>query len=187
MKPGTRVSIHPWRDPRLLLGIMLVLLSTVVGAKVFAAQDSTIAYWSVASSVVVGDQVNRDDLVQTRVRLASAPASHYVRVSEELPGRFGDLVWARSVEGGALLERSALAPAGARPAAELPLSVPNGAYPLDLRTGDKVDVWVGPGQGQPKSDASELVLKAARVLSTGGASMSLTSCRRRRAASRLPH
>lgn len=149
---------------------MLVLLSTIVGAKVFAAQDDTVAYWSVSSSVAAGDEVKREDLVTTRVRLGSSSRDNYVRVDDEFPAEIGELSWARDVSAGALLDDSALVVEDEQPAGELPLNVASGSYPLDLRSGDSVDVWVGPGPGQPTADKSVLVLHTARVLSSGGES-----------------
>ena len=168
MRAAQRIAVHSWRDPRLLLGIMLVLLSTVVGAKLFEAQDDTVAYWSVRASAVAGESVQRNDLVSTRVRLGSATRGSYIQVKDEFPARISDLVWARDVSAGSLLEGSALIVDGEQAAGELPLNVASGAYPLDLRGGESVDVWVGPGPGEPAEDKSTLVLRAARVLSTGG-------------------
>ncbi len=152
---------------------MLVLVSTVIGAKAFASHDDTIAYWSIGTNVQAGDQVQRTDLVSTKVGLPSGAGAHYMRVSDEFPGELSDLVWSHDADAGVLLERSALTQAARRPAAELPLNVPSGSYPLDLHSGDKVDVWVGPGTGQPKDEGSERVLRGVRVLSTGGDSKAI--------------
>lgn len=167
MKAAQRISVHPWRDPRLLLGIMLVLLSTVIGAKVFAAQDDTVAYWSVRDSVAAGDRVKRGDLTSTRVGLDSSTGDHYVRVSDELPAMMNELVWGRDLGSGSLVDQSALVVEAERAAGELPLNVAGGSFPIDLRSGDRVDVWVGPGPGEPSEEKSARVLKAVRVLSTG--------------------
>ena len=167
MKAARRVTVHPWRDPRLILGAMLVLVSTVVGAKVFAAQDDTVAYWSVSSSVVAGDKVDKADLVASKVRLDSSARDHYVRVSDELPAGIEELTWARDLAEGELVDDSSLVVAADRSAGELPLSVATGSYPHDLRRGENVDVWVGPGPGEPPVEKSKRVLKSARVLSTG--------------------
>ncbi len=160
--------MHPWRDPRLILGVMLVLVSTIIGAKAFAAHDDTVAYWALGSSVTAGDMVERTDLVSTKVRLPSGAGSHYLRVDDEFPDELSALVWAHDTDAGVLLERSALTEVAKRPAAELPLNVRSGSYPLDLRNGDTVDVWVGPESGQSSDDGSERVLRGVRVLSTGG-------------------
>ncbi|MBC7594139.1 MAG: hypothetical protein H7288_09405 [Kineosporiaceae bacterium] len=173
MRTAQRVAVHPWRDPRLLLGIMLVLLSTVVGAKVFAARDDTVAYWSVRTSVAAGDEVKREDLMTTRVRLGSVASDYYVRTDDEFPAGISELSWARDISAGALLDKSALVVDDEQSAGELPLNVANGSFPLDLRSGDTVDVWVGPGPGQPTEGKSVLVLQAARVLSTGGGSTAI--------------
>lgn len=173
VRQARRVSVHPWRDPRLILGVMLVLASTVIGAKAFAAHDDTVAYWAVRAPVAAGDRVDRTDLTQTRVRLPSGAGSHYLRVSDEFPDELSQLEWAHDTDAGVLLERSALVESAERPAAELPLSVQNGSYPVDLRSGDTVDVWVGPGSGQSADQGSERVLRAVRVLSTGGDSKAI--------------
>lgn len=167
MKAAQRISVHPWRDPRLLLGIMLVLLSTVIGAKLFAAQDDTVAYWSLRDSVTAGDPVSRDDLTSTRVRLGSSTSGHYVRVSDEFPARIDELVWGRDLEPGSLVDKTALVVEAERAAGELPLNVAGGSFPVDLRSGDHVDVWVGPGPGEPAQEKSIRVLSTVRVLSTG--------------------
>lgn len=167
MKAAQRIAVHPWRDPRLLLGVMLVLLSTVIGAKVFAAQDDTVAYWSVRDSVTAGERVSRDDLMSTRVRLGSSTAERYVSVSDELPARMDELVWGRDLVAGSLVDQSALVVEAERAAGELPLNVASGSYPIDLRAGDHVDVWVGPGPGEPSEEKSTRVLRTVRVLSTG--------------------
>lgn len=167
MRTARRIAVHPWRDPRLLLGIMLVLLSTVVGAKIFAAQDDTVAYWSIRASVAAGDAVERENLVATRVRLGAAASDNYLRVDDEFPARIGELSWAHDARAGALVDGYAFVVDGEQSAGELPLNVASGSYPRDLRRGDSVDVWVGPGPGQSTEDLSIQVLQGARVLSTG--------------------
>ncbi len=151
-----------------MLGILLVLAATVIGAKVIAAQDNTQAFWTVRSSVAAGDRIDPKNLVQTRIHIPAELADHYFAVDDEFPADLDLLVWGRRVEGGVLVNRAAVLPADEETAAEVPLSVAVGAFPADLRRGDRVDVWVGPGQGQPAESKSERVLHAVRVLSPGG-------------------
>ncbi|MEO7894935.1 MAG: hypothetical protein ABIR57_12070 [Aeromicrobium sp.] len=119
--------------------------------------------------------MSRVDFVSTRIRVPESVAAQYVSVSDEFPAALGDLVWSHDVVAGALVERSALVPAGMRPDAELPLNVSAGSFPTDLRSGDSVDVWVGPAPGQPTNDGSKRILKAVQVLSTGGESKAIGS------------
>lgn len=167
VKPARRITVQPWRDPRLVFGVLLVLAAMVIGAKAFAAQDNTQAFWTVRSNVAAGDRIDQNDLVQTRIHVPADLADHYFAVDDEFPADLDALVWVRKVERGALVERAAVVPADERTTAELPLNVADGAFPADLRRGDRVDVWVGPGQGQPAEKESVRVLHAVRVLSAG--------------------
>ncbi len=76
-----RLRIKPWRDPRLLIGVLLILGATILGARLAAAGDDTAEYWALASSVTPGDQVTRDSLVPTRVHLISRAAGNYLRTT----------------------------------------------------------------------------------------------------------
>ena len=40
-----RLRSSRWRDPRLAVGVVLVAASVVVGARVLAAADDTVAVW----------------------------------------------------------------------------------------------------------------------------------------------
>ena len=57
-----RLRIKPWRDPRLLIGVMLILGATILGARLAAAGDDTIECWALASSVQPVDPCSRDAL-----------------------------------------------------------------------------------------------------------------------------
>ena len=164
----TRLERRPWRDPRLILGVLLVLVSTVLGAAAVAAGSSSTGYWAVRTDVRAGDPVQRSDLVRAEARLPDDAARHVIRTDEALPARFADLVWARDIGDGALVTRSALTTREAGSVTELPLAVTAGAAPTDLRRGDRVDVWVGPGPGDDATQKASRVLRDVRVVSSGG-------------------
>jgi hypothetical protein len=169
-----RLRIRPWRDPRLLIGLLLVLGATILGARLAAASDDTVEYWSVRSSVAAGDPVSRDALQATRVRLSSATKGSYVRTDEEFAAPLGELVWAHAVPEGSLVDKTSLVPRSSTTRNQLPLSVADGAAPADLDRGDLVDVWVGPGPGDEPADKARLVLESVRVVESGedGAALS---------------
>ncbi|WP_156368051.1 hypothetical protein [Aeromicrobium sp. Leaf291] len=154
---AARVRQQPWSDPRLVLGVLLVLGATVLGAYVVAAGDDTEPYWALSRDVAAGDPVERSDLVESRARLGERAAGAFLRTDQELPADLASLRWARAGRGGALVERSAMARDGAGGATELPLSVRLGAAPDDLRIGDRVDVWVGPSP-EDGAEAGEAAL-----------------------------
>lgn len=162
-----RLRIRPWRDPRLLIGVLLVLGATVLGGRLAATADDTVEYWAVRDGVAPGDPVSRDDLRPTRIRLSSASADNYVRTDEEFVAPLADLVWAHGVREGSLVDKAALVTRSSTTRSQLPLSVTDGAAPADLARGDLVDVWVGPGPGDEPGRKAVRVLTSVRVLQTG--------------------
>lgn len=156
-----------------MLGVLLVLGSTVLGATVVAASGSTTAYWAVRDGVRQGDPVQRADLMRSDAHVGGDAADQLMPVDEPLPARLGSLVWSRDLGAGALVDRAALASDATDSVAELPLSVTAGSAPVDLRRGDHVDVWVGPGPGDDTGGKSARVLRDVRVVSTGGGVSSL--------------
>lgn len=167
---ATRLEHHPWRDPRLILGVLLVLVSAVLGAAAIAAGTSHTGYWAVRAEVRAGDPVKRSDLVRTEAHLPDDAARHVIRTDEALPARLADLVWKRDVGNGALVTRSVLTTQEADGVTELPLTITAGAAPTDLRHGDRVDVWVGPGPGDDATLKATRVFRDVRVVSSGGPS-----------------
>lgn len=144
-----------------------MLGATILGARLAAASDDTVAYWSVRSGAVAGDPVTRDSLETTRVRLSSASEHSYLRADEELKAPLDELVWAHAVAPGSLVDKHALTRASSAARSQLPLSVAAGAAPADLRKGDVVDVWVGPGPGDEPDRTAQRVLESVRVLQVG--------------------
>src|SRR5215207_3485272 len=145
-----RLRIRPWRDPRLLIGVLLVVGATVLGARVAAA-----------------DAVSGDPLRATRVRLSSGTAGNYLRTDEEFAAPLDELVWAHGVAAGSLVDRRALVRRSDTTRSQLPLRVADGAAPGDLARGDLVDVWVGPGPGDEPGTKAVRVLESVRVVQPG--------------------
>jgi len=150
-----------------MLGVLLVLGATVLGARLAAAGDDRVEYWSVRADVIAGDLVSRDDLQPVRVRLSGAAADSYIRTDEQFSAPLDDLVWARPETQGSLVGRRSLVARSSAERGQLPLSVTQGAAPADLGRGDLVDVWVGPGPGDEPGPKAVRVLEAVRVLQSG--------------------
>ncbi|KQV75828.1 hypothetical protein ASC61_12865 [Aeromicrobium sp. Root344] len=146
---------------------MLVLGATILGARLAAASDDTVEYWSVRAAVAPGDAVSPDALQATRVRLSSATKGNYLRTDEEFAAPLEELVWAHGVPAGSLVDKSSLVRRSATSRSQLPLSVAEGAAPADLDRGDLVDVWVGPGPGDEPAGKARLVLESVRVIESG--------------------
>lgn len=166
-KTTGRLRLQPWKDPRLLLGVMLVLGATVLGARLAAGGDDTVQYWAVRGEVVAGDRVEASDLEATRARLPAGAGSHHLRADAEFDARLEQMVWARSVAPGSLVVRDALVDADQHLYGELPLNVAAGSAPDDLARGDQVDVWVGPGPGEQGASKTAKLLASVRIVQAG--------------------
>src|SRR5688500_8698184 len=107
--PGVaRLPRARWLDARLLIGLLLVLLSVVVGAKVFAEADERVAVWAVTRDLGADTTLASGDLVARSVRLDQA-AGRYVSADQSLDG----LVLRRAVGKDELLPVAALGEPGA--------------------------------------------------------------------------
>lgn len=141
--PATRVARPGWRDPRLWIGVLLVAGSVVLGARLLAAADDTVAVWALADERGSGSPVVAADLEVQRVRFGDADAlSRYFPADQAVPD---GLVLTRAVGAGELLARSAVADAAADEVLQVPLAVDPQQVSPDVTTGSVVDVWVKDG------------------------------------------
>lgn len=172
---ATRLPTPRWLDARLVLGILLVLTSVVVGARVVAEADDSVPVWAAARDLAPGANLATGDLVARRLRLDEG-AARYVAASGAAPTGF---VLARPVGAGELLPAGALIEPGQAAERRLvTVPVERFHYPADLRAGERVDVYrTKPPEGG-KGAAPALVVRAANVagvddgggrLATGGA------------------
>ena len=134
---AARLHKPSWRDSRLVVGVVLVLLSMAIGAKVIAAADDTVPMYAAAASLVPGQPVTQSDVKRVDVQLG-ADRGRYVAADHDIaPDTFA----LRDVRPGELLPRSAL---GTKADINLkPVSLPvDGGSAAQLAAGSIVDVWV---------------------------------------------
>jgi hypothetical protein len=166
--PGSaprRVRPPRWLDLRLVLGVLLVLGSVLLGARVFAAADATVPVWSAAGDLAAGSVLAAGDLVAVDVRLDDV-AGAYLATSTRPEGR----TLARAVRNGELLPRTALEePAGL---VQLALPVQAGYVPPGLDRGQVVDVYAvadpAAGATATGNGSVALVVAAAPVQAVSG-------------------
>jgi hypothetical protein len=129
-----RIRPPGWLDLRLLLGVLLVLGSVLLGARVVGAADATVPVWAAAGDLAVGTQLGEDDLVAVDVRLDDA-ADAYLSTGTRPVGR----TLGRAVRAGELIPGSVLAEAADLVQVALPVQA--GFVPPGLRRGGLVDVY----------------------------------------------
>ncbi|MGY1762897.1 SAF domain-containing protein [Geodermatophilus sp. SYSU D00779] len=160
-----RVRPPRWLDLRLVLGVLLVLGSVLLGARVVAAADATVPVWSAAGDLAAGTVLTAGDLVAVDVRLDDI-AGAYLATSTRPEGR----TLARAVRSGELLPRTALE----EPAelVQLALPVQAGYVPPGLDRGQVVDVYAVADPAAGATGAGDgsvtLVVAAAPVQAISG-------------------
>jgi len=161
---AARLRQPSWRDTRLVVGVVLVLLSMAIGAKVIASADDTVPMYAAAASLVPGQPVTQRDVKRVDVQLGS-DRSRYVAADHDIaPDTFA----LRDVRPGELLPKSALGRSADINLKPVSVPVDSGAA-AQLAVGSIVDVWVN---ARDTSAASEKygspvkTLEAAPVLRT---------------------
>jgi hypothetical protein len=145
--PALRRSRPAWLNLRLLAGVLLVLVSVAVGARVVGSADRTVRVWSVTSDLAAGTALTSADVVPVRVRLLAA-AGRYLTADpvDGSPSTIVGRTLSRPVGAGELLPRTAVTmracgdeisiPVGPR---HIPASVRHGSRVAVFATGRQAD------------------------------------------------
>ncbi len=155
--PAARLRRPTWRDPRLLVGVVVVALSVALGSWAVSAAGRTEAVYAAAGVLTPGDVLTADDLRTVEVRLGGG-TDGYLPVGEGLPDA---AVVLRTVHPGELVPAGALG-AGADLAVRA-VAVPVASGLSDrIVAGAVVDLWhvpprPGAGGTQPEQPADEPV------------------------------
>ncbi len=135
---ATRLTRARWLDARLLVGLLLVLVSVVVGAKVVADADQRVQVWSVTRDLGVDTPLSGGDLRATSVNLSGA-TGRYLSAAQDLDG----MVLTRPVGRGELLPVAAVAQGDGGRQRRIVIEVDRVGV-AGLRKGRVVDVYVVP-------------------------------------------
>ncbi|GAB2653629.1 SAF domain-containing protein [Kribbella swartbergensis] len=139
--PAQRNRRARWKDGRLVLGVLLVAVTALTGAKLLSAADDTTTIWAAKHDIPAGRKLTNDDLTTARVRFTTTEdAERYVAAAADLNG----LVLTRAVDAGEFVPRDAAVTEADNERTELPLSIASGRLPSDIAAGDEVDIWVVP-------------------------------------------
>lgn len=150
---ASRIQRARWLDPKLVVGVLFVLLSVVVGAKVVAEADDSVPVWQLTHDLGQGSTLTSGDLVRRDVRLPGG-AGDYVVATGEMPVGY---VLVRPVGHDELLPRRAVA--RAQDATLRRLSIEVDQVTADgLEAGSVVDVYVVPEAAGTQAALSAEVL-----------------------------
>lgn len=159
-------------DPRLAIGLGLVVASVAGVLAIVSAADETVAVYAAAGSLAPGDRIVADDLDTRHVRLDDADALYLVPGDVPAAG----LVMTRSVAEGELVPASAIGSVDGLRVTSVVLEV-GGALAASVQPTSLVDVWAareleGGGFGPPSAIVSAAtvvrLLESDSIVSGGG-------------------
>lgn len=148
-----------WRDPRLILGLVLVATSVALGSWAVSSAGRTVAVYAASGPMTPGEAVDTTNLRTVEVRLGSGDGKYFL-AGQPLPD---DLVALRVVGDGELVPRSAVGASEELDTRAVAIQVAGGLSDR-VTDGALVDVWFVPtteggsaaptGKG-PKGEASD--------------------------------
>lgn len=155
--PAPRLRRPGWRDPRLVVGVVLVACSVALGTWAVQAGRTTVGVYATTRAVAPGEALTASDLTLVQAALPGHDGA-YLLETADLPA---DAVVVRAVGAGELVPVSALGKGGELGAR--PVAVPTGAsLSSDVVPGALVDLWFVPavqsGLGEPRMLAEALVV-----------------------------
>lgn len=131
-----------WRNPKLVLGVVLVAGSIAFGARLLAAADDTVGVWAVTRDLPAGAALDGSHLERRQIRFPDEQtADGYLSARTGVPS---GATLNRPVSAGELLPRAVLAKESGSDLVEVPVSVVSDDLPATVRQGSVVDVWVAP-------------------------------------------
>jgi hypothetical protein len=158
VQPAARMPRPRWRDTRLVVGVLLVLGSMVLGARVVAQAQETVELWAARTALVPGVEVKAEDLQRREVHIREGQ-NHYLTG----PAPVGYVV-TRAVGAGELVPASAVATFDevSQDVRMVTISLPREEAPPNLAAGDGVDVWVA-SRGATAARGAELLAERVPV------------------------
>lgn len=153
-----RLKKPSWKDPRLLLGILLVLASVAGVSALVASQDRTTQVLAASRDLPVGTALKAADFDVVQVSLGGLEGT-YVSAGDPFPQ---DAVAGNLLRRGELLVKADLTEADKLDRKPLGLDV-QAPLPSGIRAGDRVDVWASLPNGQNGYSEPRRLLEAAEI------------------------
>ncbi|PWH05313.1 flagellar biosynthesis protein FlgA [Brachybacterium endophyticum] len=147
-----------WKDPRLLVGIVLVVLSVLLGALLASRASATTTVLIAKDEVVVGDELTASSFTSAEVRLGEQ-AEGYARAPKDIPEGSTAL---QSVHPGELLPVSVIGQGGGEDLR--PVVIPVESAVADaVGPGRPVELWRTEADDQEKDALAENLVQDATV------------------------
>lgn len=169
---GARLKRPSWKDPRLLVGVLLVLASVIGVISLVGSADKTTEVYAARDSIAVGEKLSEDNVVRAKVRLGDTE-EHYVTVESGLPE---GLVAVQRIGKNQLVPRESLGRVDALGRKPVTVTIEE-SLPDQAVAGTRVDVWVALPDARNGFSEPKLLLPGAEIAHVTPGSTALGSSR----------
>jgi len=165
-----RLKRPSWKDPRLLVGILLVLASIAGVIFLVGSADRTTEVYAAREGIAVGERLTPENVVRAKVRLGNTE-QHYITVEAGLPQ---DVVAMQRIGKDQLVPRASLGAVDQLNRKPVALNVEQ-TLPSQAVAGARVDVWVAQPDAKNGFTEPKLILPGAEIAEVANGSTALGS------------
>ena len=169
---AARLKRPSWKDPRLFVGILLVLASVAGVVSLVGSADRTTEVYAARDAIAVGEMLTEDNVVRAKVRLGDTE-QQYITVEGGLPE---GVVAVQRIGKDQLVPRQSLGAADALDRKPVAVTVEE-ALPSQAIAGTRVDVWVALPDAKNGFSEPKLLLPGAEIAEITSGSTTLGSSR----------
>lgn len=166
--PAPRLAKPSWKDPRLLIGILMVLASVAGVVALVGNAEKTVPMYAAKEALVVGQRIDADSFHVVQVQLGAVDAKYLKPEAVLAPNS----VVVRMVAKDELVPRSSIGHTDALDRKPASVSVDE-PLPKEVVVGSHVDVWVSLPDERNGFLAPVLMLPSAEVAALNEGASSL--------------
>jgi hypothetical protein len=169
---AVRLKKPSWKDPRLLLGLLLVLASVAGVVSLVGAADQTTEVYAAKGPIAVGERLTAENVNRVKVRLGDVEG-HYVTAEAGLPV---GMVAVQRIGPDQLVPRDSLGKPDALNRKPVAITIDE-ALPEQVAAGSRVDAWVALPDARNGFSEPKLLLPGAEIAEVTPGSTALGSSR----------
>ena len=169
---GARLKRPSWKDPRLLVGVLLVLASVVGVISLVGSADRTTEVYAARDSIAVGERLTPDNVIRAKVRLGETE-ENYVTVESGLPE---GVVAVQRIGKNQLVPKESLGKVDELDRKPVAVTIEE-TLPAQAVAGTRVDVWVALPDARNGFSEPKLLLPGAEIAQVSTGSTALGSSR----------
>ncbi|WPU08128.1 hypothetical protein [Pseudarthrobacter oxydans] len=167
---AARLKRPSWKDPRLLVGVLLVLVSVAGVVFLVGSADRTTEVYAARDGIAVGERLTRDNVVRAKVRLGETE-EQYITAESGIPE---GVVAVQRIGKDQLVPRASLGSVDQLDRKPVALTIEE-TLPTQAVAGARVDVWVAQPDARNGFSEPKLLLPGAEIAEVTSGSTTLGS------------